>query len=125
MNCHGGQQRRHAIARKWSGGGSVGEQRGDLNCMDAFALGSNGTIEGSQAALHGQMGCAEALLTHVRRLAPALRERAAYTETLRRLPDETLEALRAAGVFRLLQPARFGGLELGFDVLLDVAMELG
>ena len=45
-------------------------------------------------------------------LVPALRERASATEQLRRIPDESIAALRDAGVFRALVPARHGGLEI-------------
>jgi 3-hydroxy-9,10-secoandrosta-1,3,5(10)-triene-9,17-dione monooxygenase len=48
-----------------------------------------------------------------RRLVPVLAERAAKTESLRRLPDETFADLVASGLFRITQPARFGGSELG------------
>ena len=47
----------------------------------------------------------------VRELLPALRERAQEAEDRRRVPDESVKALQQAGVFKLLQPARFGGLE--------------
>jgi 3-hydroxy-9,10-secoandrosta-1,3,5(10)-triene-9,17-dione monooxygenase len=47
----------------------------------------------------------------VRDLLPALRERAQETEDLRRIPDENIKALQDTGFFRLLQPARFGGIE--------------
>ncbi|MEV4316569.1 3-hydroxy-9,10-secoandrosta-1,3,5(10)-triene-9,17-dione monooxygenase oxygenase subunit [Actinocrispum sp. NPDC049592] len=47
----------------------------------------------------------------VRELLPALAERAQATEDARRVPAESIEALRQAGFFRLLQPARVGGFE--------------
>ncbi|MGW0994382.1 3-hydroxy-9,10-secoandrosta-1,3,5(10)-triene-9,17-dione monooxygenase oxygenase subunit [Streptomyces sp. NPDC002520] len=50
------------------------------------------------------------VLAAVRDLAPALRERAAETEELRRLPDDTVKELAESGFFRLLQPRAFGGL---------------
>ncbi|MFG2885129.1 3-hydroxy-9,10-secoandrosta-1,3,5(10)-triene-9,17-dione monooxygenase oxygenase subunit [Streptomyces sp. NPDC048297] len=50
------------------------------------------------------------VLAAVRDLAPALRERAAETEELRRLPDGTVKELAESGFFRLLQPRAFGGL---------------
>ncbi|TCO46730.1 3-hydroxy-9,10-secoandrosta-1,3,5(10)-triene-9,17-dione monooxygenase oxygenase subunit [Actinocrispum wychmicini] len=46
----------------------------------------------------------------VRELRPVLRERAQETEDLRRIPAESIEALRQAGFFKLLQPTRHGGL---------------
>jgi 3-hydroxy-9,10-secoandrosta-1,3,5(10)-triene-9,17-dione monooxygenase len=47
-------------------------------------------------------------------LLPKLRERAARTEELRRLPDETLRDFHDAELFRIHQPRRVGGAELEF-----------
>jgi 3-hydroxy-9,10-secoandrosta-1,3,5(10)-triene-9,17-dione monooxygenase len=66
--------------------------------------------------------------TWVRRaaeLVPVLRERAAETEVLRRIPKETVDALHAAEVLSLVQPKRFGGLGYDFEVTFDIAAELG
>ncbi|HEY8089477.1 MAG TPA: flavin-dependent monooxygenase [Polyangiaceae bacterium] len=41
-----------------------------------------------------------------------LAERAARGDELRRIPDETIADFREAGFFRMLQPARWGGLEV-------------
>lgn len=57
-------------------------------------------------------------------LVPRIAERAAQCEALRRATDETLADLHAAGLMRLMQPKRFGGSELGLDVLMDVVLEL-
>lgn len=57
-------------------------------------------------------------------LRPALAARAIETEQNRRLPQATLDELHAAGLFRLLQPARIGGAELPLTVLVEVAAEL-
>ena len=57
-------------------------------------------------------------------LVPRIAERAAQCEALRRGTDETLADLHAAGLLRLMQPKRFGGSELGLDVLMDVVLEL-
>ncbi|MGQ0651201.1 MAG: acyl-CoA dehydrogenase family protein [Betaproteobacteria bacterium] len=50
-------------------------------------------------------------------LLPALRERAAQCEELRRLPDETLREFHDAELFRIHQPKRAGGAELAFDAV--------
>ncbi|MFC9753705.1 3-hydroxy-9,10-secoandrosta-1,3,5(10)-triene-9,17-dione monooxygenase oxygenase subunit [Streptomyces sp. NPDC056921] len=50
------------------------------------------------------------VLIAVHALAPALRERAAGTEALRRVPDTSVKELESAGFFRLLQPRAYGGL---------------
>ena len=57
-------------------------------------------------------------------LAPGIAARAAGAERLRRVPAETIADLHRAGLLRLMQPARFGGSELGLDVLMDVVLEI-
>jgi 3-hydroxy-9,10-secoandrosta-1,3,5(10)-triene-9,17-dione monooxygenase len=47
----------------------------------------------------------------VRELLPVLRERAQKTEDARDVPAESVKAIEETGFFRLLQPARFGGME--------------
>ncbi len=56
------------------------------------------------------------LLAKARALAPVLRERAGEAERLRRLPDATQAAFREAGFYRILQPARYGGLEARYGL---------
>src|SRR5690606_16150703 len=58
-------------------------------------------------------------------LAPAIRDKAAWSEEHRRLHEETIEALADAGIFRLRVPARYGGYEADTRTLVDVAAELG
>ena len=53
----------------------------------------------------------QAVIGAVCDLLPALRDRAQETEDGRAVPAESIKALAEAGFFRLLQPARFGGLE--------------
>jgi 3-hydroxy-9,10-secoandrosta-1,3,5(10)-triene-9,17-dione monooxygenase len=53
----------------------------------------------------------QAVVAAVRDLLPVLRERAQETEDARVVPAESVKALEETGFFRLLQPARFGGLE--------------
>ncbi|MEU4423193.1 3-hydroxy-9,10-secoandrosta-1,3,5(10)-triene-9,17-dione monooxygenase oxygenase subunit [Actinoplanes sp. NPDC024001] len=53
----------------------------------------------------------DAVLAGVRDLLPVLRDRAQETEDRRALASETVKSLAETGFFRLLQPARFGGLE--------------
>jgi 3-hydroxy-9,10-secoandrosta-1,3,5(10)-triene-9,17-dione monooxygenase len=61
-------------------------------------------------------------LDRARSLAPVLRERAFAAEQARRISDETVAELKDAGMFRILQPARFGGYELDPQVFLEAAM---
>ncbi|MGH7075308.1 MAG: acyl-CoA dehydrogenase family protein [Stellaceae bacterium] len=75
---------------------------------------------------HGTMALGrDEALARARRLIPTLRQRAAEGEALRRVPDATIDDLIASGLLRLCQPARFGGAELGWDVLCETSIELG
>src|SRR4030095_15697366 len=67
----------------------------------------------------------EMYLERVRALLPALRRRAVQTEQLRRLPDETVADFQEAGLFRCLQPKRYGGYELDPGTLYEAAVEVG
>ncbi|WP_040778301.1 3-hydroxy-9,10-secoandrosta-1,3,5(10)-triene-9,17-dione monooxygenase oxygenase subunit [Nocardia pneumoniae] len=49
------------------------------------------------------------VLDRVRDLLPAIRDRAADTDLRRSVPDQSIRELTEAGVFRMLQPSRFGG----------------
>ena len=66
-----------------------------------------------------------AVVARARALIPKLRERAARTEELRRLPPETERDLHDAGLFRIVQPKRVGGAELDYVALVDCADALG
>ena len=50
--------------------------------------------------------------------------RAHATEKACRVPEENISALRAIGYFDIVKPARFGGYEHDFDVLVDLNIEL-
>ena len=65
------------------------------------------------------------LLHRAAGLVPALRERAAHAEDLRQIPQETVDDFHASGILKACQPARFGGYEIDYPVLLDIAAELG
>jgi len=67
----------------------------------------------------------EAYLDRVRALLPVLRERAPYAEQLRRLPDETFNDFQEAGLFRCLQPKRYGGFELDPEIFYRAIIEVG
>ncbi|WP_291848589.1 acyl-CoA dehydrogenase family protein [Bradyrhizobium sp.] len=62
-----------------------------------------------------------ALIARAMALVPGLRDRAARTEELRRLPPETERDLHDAGLFRIVQPRRVGGGELDYVALVDCA----
>jgi 3-hydroxy-9,10-secoandrosta-1,3,5(10)-triene-9,17-dione monooxygenase len=67
----------------------------------------------------------EEYLGRVRTLLPAMRERAARAEELRRLPDETWAEFQEAGLFRALQPKRYGGFELDPGIFYRAVAEVG
>jgi hypothetical protein len=53
------------------------------------------------------------LLDRVRALQPTFRDAARDTETNRRVSKKTIDRLREAEIFKLVQPAAFGGFEYG------------
>ncbi len=57
-------------------------------------------------------------------MVPVLKSRAAHTEELRRIPDETVQDLRAAGLNRIEVPNRFGGLDVADGLVFQVGEEL-
>jgi len=58
----------------------------------------------------------EELLAQARILVPRLAEREAATTAARDVPAATIAEFHDAGILRALQPRRFGGLQLPFDV---------
>jgi 3-hydroxy-9,10-secoandrosta-1,3,5(10)-triene-9,17-dione monooxygenase len=54
----------------------------------------------------------ETYLRSAHQLSQELRDRATECESLRRLPDETVECYQRSGLLRALQPRRWGGFEL-------------
>ena len=67
----------------------------------------------------------EEILNRIRKIAPDIEARALAAEKGKRVPAETMAALRDADVFRLMQPTRFGGYEYGPAELAQVGFELG
>ena len=67
----------------------------------------------------------DAYLDRVRELIPAIRERVDDTEELRRLPDETVKSFQEAGLFRAVQPKRYGGYELDLVTFYQAVIEIG
>ncbi|MDG4766905.1 acyl-CoA dehydrogenase family protein [Solwaraspora sp. WMMD406] len=58
-------------------------------------------------------------------LVPLLRKHAAWGEENRRLHDETIEAMTAAGIFKMRVPTRYGGYESDSRTIVEVATQLG
>jgi alkylation response protein AidB-like acyl-CoA dehydrogenase len=64
------------------------------------------------------------LIERASALVPALRARAAAAAAARRVPEETIAALKCSGLLRLLQPAALGGLERDYVDFIDVIRTL-
>ncbi len=62
----------------------------------------------------------EMLVERARAMIPALKARAKQATAQRRIPDETIAEMQAAGFFRILQPRRWGGYEMNPNVFFDV-----
>jgi 3-hydroxy-9,10-secoandrosta-1,3,5(10)-triene-9,17-dione monooxygenase len=65
------------------------------------------------------------ILGRVRKLRTDIDSRALATEKAKRVPAETMDALRDTDVFRMMQPYRFGGYEYGPAELAQIGFELG
>lgn len=65
------------------------------------------------------------LLRRAAALRPLLEQNAELTDSLRRLPDANVAALREAGLCRLMVPRRFGGYETSIHTYIEVMAEIG
>ena len=68
----------------------------------------------------------EGILRRARMLVPKLAARSEKAEQLRRCPDETIADFTedSAGLLRVCQPKRYGGYDLGYDVLCEMVQTL-
>ncbi|WP_233575092.1 flavin-dependent monooxygenase [Stagnimonas aquatica] len=78
----------------------------------------------SQAAAKLATVTPELLVQRARDLIPKLKERAVQTETARKVPEETIAEMQAAGLFDVLKPKMYGGYEMDPQVFYDVQMAL-
>ncbi len=65
------------------------------------------------------------LLDAAAELRPLVAKRARQTEQDRRVSSDVTNLLREAGLYRVVQPRRFGGYELSLEALRRLAFELG
>src|SRR5438105_6661955 len=65
-----------------------------------------------------------AMLERARALIPHLTDRAPTAAAARQLPVETVAEYHAAGILRILQPRRFGGIEGRFSLFSRIVEEL-
>ena len=65
------------------------------------------------------------VVARARALIPMLAARAPQAEKGRRLPKETIADMQEAGLFRVLQPKRWGGYEMDMSTCWEVQLALG
>ncbi|MDG1411964.1 MAG: hypothetical protein P8L46_03720 [Acidimicrobiales bacterium] len=63
-------------------------------------------------------------IDRARALVPLLRERASEADSQRRMSDDTMRTLTDSGMFRLVQPRRFGGHQLGAETFVESMVEI-
>jgi len=64
------------------------------------------------------------ILRRAEAMVPVLQERAREAELARCVPEQTDQEFRDAGFYRILQPAKFGGLELDFGTQTELGVIL-
>jgi alkylation response protein AidB-like acyl-CoA dehydrogenase len=64
------------------------------------------------------------LVSRAAAIRTLVREQAEQTEINRRVSEEAVARMRDAGLFRIMQPAAYGGYEYGFDALIPVVAEM-
>jgi len=64
------------------------------------------------------------LVQRASELAPLIKQHAAWAEDNRRIHDDVIDAIAAAGLFRLRSPKRYGGYEADTRTLVEVGAEL-
>lgn len=64
------------------------------------------------------------LLDRAIALQPGFRQRRDETRALRRVPDESIADLKRAGLFKIMQPSRFGGFEMSPKHFYDAVFEV-
>lgn len=66
----------------------------------------------------------ETLIQRTEAMLPAIAARAFEAERDRRIPQATIDEIKAAGLNRLMQPAQWGGFGFDFDTLFEVGWRL-
>jgi 3-hydroxy-9,10-secoandrosta-1,3,5(10)-triene-9,17-dione monooxygenase len=64
------------------------------------------------------------IIARARAMIPALAARSLDGRRARRIPDETIANMQAAGLFRVLQPKRWGGYEMDLNTFYEVQLAL-
>lgn len=66
----------------------------------------------------------EELIERTDAILPGIAERAQQTERDRRLPADTIQDIKAAGLNRVMQPVRWGGYGLDFDAYFEICWRI-
>ncbi len=77
------------------------------------------TVEHAKSSTGTEVSRAE-IIARAQEIAPRLRERAPQAEEERCVPAATIDDYRQTGLIRMIQPKRYGGQEMGWDVLCEV-----
>ncbi len=83
-----------------------------------------GAVDVSDIAGLNPTALREALVERANALRPLLEANAAETENGRRAVEENINAIREAGLFKIMVPRRFGGLETDIRTKLEVSAAL-
>lgn len=96
-----------------------------VGCLPTFKNGVRFCLELYLADRTVVPSLSDAIKGNVENVAAALVERAREVELNRRIPDEIFEMVRATGMYRILQPERFGGQQgdpiEAFDAIFQLA----
>ena len=65
------------------------------------------------------------VLHRAEKIGAIARERALETEAARRVSADLVDQMRDAGLFRIMQPRRYGGFEYGYDVFVEAVAAIG
>ncbi len=84
----------------------------------------SGTVDVSDIAGLPPDKLREVLVERANALRPLLESNALETETNRRVVEENISAIREAGLFKIMVPKRFGGLETDLRTKLEVSAAL-
>jgi len=71
-----------------------------------------------------KMETPEDLVSRARKLVPELRDRQLETEKLGSVLPEAIQSFHDAGLYRVVQPRKYGGYEFGLDTFVQVAMTI-
>lgn len=77
------------------------------------------------SAVRSQTPSADELVARARNLGPLLQKNAAKGEAERRVPEESIQALTDAGLFKIVVPKRYGGYETSMRTMLDISSAVG